>query len=61
MPGEDKVIQKDNGVRVSTPDKLAKLKPAFVKPHGTITAANASFLVSDHISRDMTQIVSEVR
>jgi len=23
---------------------LAKLKPAFIKPHGTITAANASFL-----------------
>ena len=24
---------------------MAKLKPAFVKPHGTVTAANASFLV----------------
>jgi len=23
---------------------LAKLKPAFIKPHGTVTAANASFL-----------------
>jgi acetyl-CoA acetyltransferase family protein len=29
---------------VAERDKLAKLKPAFVKPHGTITAANASFL-----------------
>lgn len=23
---------------------MAKLKPAFIKPHGTVTAANASFL-----------------
>ncbi|KJH53045.1 acetyl-CoA C-acetyltransferase [Dictyocaulus viviparus] len=34
----------DNGVRISTPEKMASLKPAFVKPHGTITAANASYL-----------------
>lgn len=44
MPGSDKVIDRDNGVRVSTPEQLAKLKPAFVKPYGTVTAANASFL-----------------
>lgn len=51
-------VKEDNGIRVSTPEKLASLKPAFVKPHGTITAglkcyyfyekliilANASFL-----------------
>ena len=36
----------DNGIRVSTPGQMAKLKPAFIKPHGTVTAANASFLVS---------------
>ena len=36
----------DNGIRVSTPQQMAKLKPAFVRPHGTVTAANASFLVS---------------
>ena len=35
----------DNGIRVSSPEQMAKLKPAFVKPHGTVTAANASFLV----------------
>jgi len=35
---------KDNGVRVSSDADMAKLKPAFVKPHGTVTAANASFL-----------------
>ncbi|KAJ8609346.1 hypothetical protein CTAYLR_009302 [Chrysophaeum taylorii] len=34
----------ENGIRVSTPDQLAKLKPAFIKPHGTHTAANSSFL-----------------
>lgn len=34
----------DNGVRPSTPAAMAKLKPAFVKPFGTITAANSSFL-----------------
>jgi len=42
--GKDAMIDKDNGIRVATVDQLAKLKPAFVKPYGTITAANASFL-----------------
>jgi len=44
VSGVDKTVDKDNGIRVSTPEQLAKLKPAFIKPHGTITAANASFL-----------------
>ena len=39
------MVNADNGIRVSTPEQMAKLKPAFVRPHGTITAANASFLV----------------
>ena len=38
------IVEKDNGIRVSTPAQMAKLKPAFVKPHGTVTAANASYL-----------------
>jgi len=38
------IVDKDNGIRVSTPAQMAKLKAAFVKPHGTITAANASYL-----------------
>lgn len=42
--GVNKTVEKDNGIRVSSREALAKLKPAFVKPHGTITAANASFL-----------------
>ncbi|CAH0550847.1 unnamed protein product [Brassicogethes aeneus] len=44
MAGSDKPIIKDNGIRVSSKEQLAKLKPAFIKPHGTVTAANASFL-----------------
>ncbi|EDW74787.1 uncharacterized protein Dwil_GK15863 [Drosophila willistoni] len=44
VQGVDQVVDKDNGIRVSTPESLAKLRPAFVKPYGTITAANASFL-----------------
>lgn len=40
-----KRIAKDNGFRGdSSMDKLSKLKPAFVKEGGTITAGNASFL-----------------
>jgi acetyl-CoA acyltransferase len=46
VAGVDKTIDKDNGIRVSSKEALAKLKPAFVKPFGTVTAANASFLVS---------------
>jgi acetyl-CoA acyltransferase len=35
----------DNGPRAdSSPEKLARLRPAFNKPHGTATAANSSFL-----------------
>lgn len=44
VPATKKMVQLDNGIRVSTPEQMAKLKPAFVKPHGTVTAANASFL-----------------
>ena len=39
------LVEEDNGVRGdSTLEKLSTLKPAFIKPYGTITAANASFL-----------------
>ncbi|KAH9420703.1 hypothetical protein DERP_001134 [Dermatophagoides pteronyssinus] len=38
------LVRKDNGVRVTSLEKMAKLKPAFVKPHGTVTAANSSYL-----------------
>lgn len=45
VSGVDKTVEKDNGIRVSTKEQLAKLKPAFVKPYGSVTAANSSFLV----------------
>ncbi len=44
LPPKFAVIKQDNGVRVGKYEKLASLKPAFVKPHGTLTAANSSFL-----------------
>lgn len=44
VPGRTVTVTADNGIRVSTPQQMAKLKPAFIKPHGTVTAANASFL-----------------
>eukprot|EP00058_Branchiostoma_floridae_P024133 XP_002609623.1 hypothetical protein BRAFLDRAFT_115071 [Branchiostoma floridae] len=43
VPGKG-VVAKDNGIRVSSMEQMGKLRPAFVRPHGTITAANASFL-----------------
>lgn len=37
--------KEENGIKVgSTVEGVSKLKPAFVKPHGTHTAANSSFL-----------------
>uniref|UniRef100_A0A8C7X2L9 Trifunctional enzyme subunit beta, mitochondrial n=1 Tax=Oryzias sinensis TaxID=183150 RepID=A0A8C7X2L9_9TELE len=43
VPGRD-IVSKDNGIRPSSMEQLGKLKPAFIKPHGTVTAANSSFL-----------------
>mgnify|MGYP001417565234 FL=1 len=36
------IVDKDNGIRPATAAQMAKLKAAFVKPHGTVTAANAA-------------------
>ena len=44
VPNKPAPIDRDLGIRVSTIEKLASLKPAFIKPHGTVTAANASYL-----------------
>lgn len=45
VPPEFDVVKTDNGFREDTSmEKLAKLSPAFIKPHGTITAGNSSFL-----------------
>ena len=46
VPGQEEPVLKDNGVRGdSTLAQLTKLKPAFIKPHGTVTAGNSSYLV----------------
>jgi len=43
IPVDGSVVE--NGIKGdSTIEKVSKLKPAFVKPHGTHTAANSSFL-----------------
>ncbi|CAM1154852.1 HADHB (predicted) [Pycnogonum litorale] len=44
VPSYKEPVTKDNGIRVSSMEKLSSLKPAFVKPHGSITPANSSFL-----------------
>ena len=40
---ESSSAQLDNGIRVTPLEKLAALKPAFVKPHGTVTAGIPNF------------------
>jgi len=41
---EYQFVTADNGVRGDTTyEKLSTLKPAFIKPHGTVTAGNSSF------------------
>jgi len=45
LPPKFKAIDKDNGVRGnSTIEKVSKLRPAFDKENGSLTAANSSFL-----------------
>ena len=44
VPPSFEVIKHDNGFREDTSmEKLAKLKPAFIRPHGTVTAGSSSF------------------
>ncbi|KAG9509980.1 Trifunctional enzyme subunit beta, mitochondrial, partial [Fragariocoptes setiger] len=38
------IFDKDNGIRPTSLEKMSQLKPAFVRPYGSVTAANASFL-----------------
>jgi len=50
---------RENGVKSdSSVEKISKMKPAFIKPHGTHTAANSSFL-SDGASASL--LMSEER
>ena len=43
VPGKDEPVTRDMGVMPALA-KAQSLKAAFIKPHGTITAANASYL-----------------
>ena len=43
VPGK-KTISLDNGIKVNTMERMQKLRPAFIKPNGTVTAANSSYL-----------------
>ncbi len=44
VPGQKEPVSRDSGIRVSTLEQVSKLKPAFFKEYGTVTAANASYL-----------------
>jgi acetyl-CoA acetyltransferase family protein len=45
VPPKFKVVEHDNTFREDTSmEKLKKLRPAFIKPHGTVTAGNSSAL-----------------
>jgi acetyl-CoA acetyltransferase family protein len=45
VPPHFKTIDRDNGIRGDTTlEAMQKLKPAFEKPYGTLTAGNSSFL-----------------
>lgn len=44
VPPKFTVVEHDNGFRADTSmEVLGKLRPAFIKPHGTITAGSSSF------------------
>src|SRR5690606_16095287 len=45
VPSASELVRRDNGIRPdSTPEQLGALKPAFVRPQGTLTAGNSTFL-----------------
>lgn len=45
VDGGKTIVKSDNGIRGDTTvEKLSSLKPVFIKPHGTATAGNSSFL-----------------
>lgn len=45
LPPAFEPIKRDNGIRADTsPEQVARLKPAFDRKFGTLTAANSSFL-----------------
>jgi len=43
-PKKGQTVLTDNGIRVSTKEQMAKLKAAFIKPHGTVRIFEIFFL-----------------
>ncbi|KAF3815763.1 hypothetical protein GH733_016302 [Mirounga leonina] len=43
LPGKD-TVHKHDGISPSSPEQMGTLKAAFIKPYGTRTTANSSFL-----------------
>ncbi|CAF2498394.1 unnamed protein product [Rotaria sp. Silwood2] len=60
IPGAPDVVSRDNGIRVSTLEQMSKLKPAFIKPYGTITAASSSF-ITDGASASLVTSVDKAK
>ncbi|CAF0904778.1 unnamed protein product [Rotaria sordida] len=60
IPGAADVVSRDNGIRISTLEQMSKLKPAFIKPHGTITAASSSF-ITDGASASLITSVDKAK
>ena len=58
--GAEDVVSRDNGIRVASLEKLGKLKPAFIKPHGTVTAASSSF-ITDGASASLITSVDKAK
>jgi acetyl-CoA acyltransferase len=58
--GAEDTISRDNGIRVSSIEKMSKLKPAFVKPYGTVTAASSSF-ITDGASASLITSVDKAK
>jgi len=58
--GAEDVVSRDNGIRVSTLEQMSKLKPAFIKPYGTVTAASSSF-ITDGASASLITSVDKAK
>ncbi len=58
--GAEDAVSRDNGIRISTLEQMSKLKPAFIKPHGTITAASSSF-ITDGASASLVTSVDKAK
>lgn len=56
VPGAPDVISRDNGIRIATSEQMSKLKPAFIKPYGTVTAASSSFITDGASASLLTSV-----